>query len=130
MLYQLSIQTSTREQVIDITDQVVELIPDEFSGVVVVYTPHTTCSITINEGYDPDVARDLLKYLSKLVPQSGDFKHLEWNSDAHIKSSLLGVSQTIIVQNWKLLLGRWQRIFFVEFDWPRTRQVFVKFIED
>ena len=77
MLYQLSIQTSTRDQIIDITGQVIELIPDEFSGVVVVYTPHTTCSITINEGYDPDVARDLLKYLSKLVPQSGDFKHLE-----------------------------------------------------
>ena len=128
MLHQIDLQTSFRNQIIDITNQIEELIPKGFSWICVVYTPHTTCGIAINEGYDPDVWRDLLYWLSKLVPASEEFRHLEWNSDAHIKSSLIWVNQTIIVEDWKLVLWRWQKILLCEFDGPRRRKVYVKFI--
>jgi secondary thiamine-phosphate synthase enzyme len=129
MLYQINLQTSSREEIVDITEQVSWVIPSDFSWICIVYTPHTTCWITINEWYDPDVADDLLFWLSRLVPKSQEFKHLEWNSDAHIKSSLIGVSQTIIVEEWKLILWTWQRILFCEFDWPRRRKVLVRLIK-
>ena len=80
----------------------------------------------INEGYDPDVVSDLWNYLNELVPIKSYFKHFEWNSNAHIKSALIWVSLNIIVENWKLILGRWQRIFFCEFDWPRRRKIYLK----
>jgi secondary thiamine-phosphate synthase enzyme len=130
MLFQISLTTSSFNQIIDITGQVQELIPEWFSGMVMVYVPHTTCWITINEWYDPDVWRDLLYWLSKLVPKTKEFKHIEGNSDAHIKSSLIGISQNIIVENWKMILWRWQRILFCEFDGPRRRKVWVKLQED
>ncbi len=128
MLYTINIQTSAANQIIDITQQVEDLIPQGFSGIWVIYTPHTTCWITINEWYDPDVAQDLLFHLSNLVPKLTEFKHIEWNSDAHIKSSLIWVSQSIIVENGKFMLWKWQRILFCEFDWPRNRQVWVRWI--
>ncbi len=128
MIFQIDIETIQREQIIDITDKVEKIIPQDFSWLCVVYTPHTTCWITINEGYDPDVAYDILTHLKKLVPLDGWYRHFEWNSDAHIKSSLIWVSQTLIVENGKLVLWRWQKILFCEFDWARQRKVLVKFM--
>ena len=129
MFYKIEIQTAARNEIIDITSNVENVIPVDFNWVCVVYTPHTTCGITINEWYDPDVAKDLLYRLSKLVPQTGEFRHVEWNSDAHIKSSLIWVSQTIIVENWRLVLWTWQKILFCEFDWPRNRKVYVRLLK-
>ena len=129
MFYKIEIETKYRDEIIDITSDVESLVPNEFSWICVVYTPHTTCGITINEWYDPDVARDLLYWFSKHIPQTEEFRHLEWNSDAHIKSSLIWVSQTLIVENWNLILWTWQKILFCEFDWPRRRKVYVKFLK-
>ncbi|MCX7796705.1 MAG: secondary thiamine-phosphate synthase enzyme YjbQ, partial [bacterium] len=91
---------------------------------------HTTAGITINEDADPDVIGDIEKHLDKLIPDTGVYRHIEGNSPAHIKSSLIGHSLTIPVENGKLLLGRWQGVFFCEFDGPRTRQVIVKLIKE
>jgi len=94
----------------------------------IVYCPHTTAGITINENADPDVASDIERALSVLVPAEGDYRHAEGNSDAHLKASLAGASETVIVENGQLVLGRWQGLYFCEFDGPRTRTVFVKSI--
>lgn len=96
------------------------------SGLAVIYCPHTTAAITINEGHDPDVCADLLGHLEVLVPQKTSFKHGEGNSDAHIKAALVGSSQTVLVEGGLLALGRWQRVFFCEFDGPRNRRYYVK----
>jgi secondary thiamine-phosphate synthase enzyme len=92
---------------------------------VVVYVPHTTAAVTINEAADPDVARDIDVALSALVPRSGDYHHSEGNSDGHVKSTLVGCSETILVDDGRLVLGTWQGIFFCEFDGPRSRTVLV-----
>ena len=128
MIYSIEISTEGNNQMVDITDKIEVLTPKDFSWIAVVYTPHTTCAITINEWYDPDVAYDMLGFLSKLVPSSEYFRHFEWNSHAHIKSSLIWVSETVLIEEWKLVLGRWQKIFFCEFDGPRKRKVYVKFV--
>jgi len=95
---------------------------------MVVYTPHTTTGLTINEGADPDVSRDILAHLRTLVPQHSGFKHREGNADAHIKATLFGSSVQIIVHEGQLMLGTWQRVFLGEFDGPRTRTVWVKIL--
>jgi secondary thiamine-phosphate synthase enzyme len=95
-------------------------------GVVLVASPHTTAAITINEGFDPAVCDDLLAHLEALVPKSRRFTHAEGNSDAHIKVSLLGSSQMVMLSGGELLLGRWQRIFFCEFDGPRSRRYLIR----
>lgn len=111
---------------IDITARVAQLLPDG-GGVVVCFTQHTTCGLTINENADPDVQSDMLGFLQRLIPQyDRGFKHFEHNSDAHIKSSLVGVSATIPFEKGKLLLGRWQGIYLCEFDGPRERVVLMK----
>ena len=113
---------------IDITDLVSKSVKESGirEGICVVFTPHTTAAVTINENADPDVQRDILASLSGIVPSSGNYRHREGNADAHIKSSLVGVSQPVIIENGQLLLGTWQAIFFCEFDGPRTRRVVVK----
>jgi secondary thiamine-phosphate synthase enzyme len=114
---------------IDISSDVAKLIPKDASGIVVCFTQHTTCGMTINENADPDVQSDMLGFLKRLIPQyEPNFKHFEHNSDAHIKSSLMGSSVTIPFENGKLLLGRWQGIYLCEFDGPRERQVVVRMI--
>ena len=116
---------------IDITDQIQKIINKEKlqNGTVIVYVPHTTAGVTINEGADPSVQRDIIETLEKLIPESNSYHHIEGNSDAHIKASLLGSSVTIIVENNKLVLGTWQHIFFYEGDGPRTRKVYVETIK-
>ncbi len=119
------VSTSRREEMIDITERVAGAVrdSDRGSGICVVYVPHTTAAVTINEGADRDVQADILKHLSKMVPEHGGFAHMEGNSDAHIKTLLTGSSETVIVESGRLVLGTWQRVFFCEFDGPRTRRV-------
>lgn len=98
-------------------------------GILTVFTPHTTAAVTINENADLDVQRDMTAFMNKLVPDEAYFRHSEGNSDAHIKSSLFGCSETVIVENSRLVLGTWQGVYFCEFDGPRQRKVWLKFIE-
>ena len=99
------------------------------SGLCVVYTPHTTAAITVNENADPDVKSDLLKGLRESYPDLACYEHIEGNTAAHMKSSCIGCSETVIVEDGELLLGRWQGIYFCEFDGPRTRRFYVKIVE-
>jgi secondary thiamine-phosphate synthase enzyme len=127
-MIEIKVKTSSRNQMLDITAEVSKHIPDGFSGLVLLYVPHTTAGITINEGADPSVKNDILNHLTELVPHSGRYTHMEGNSDAHIKSSLIGNSVTSIVQDGRLALGTWQAVFFCEFDGPRTRKVYLNLI--
>ena len=124
----LRIATSSREAMIDITDQLAETAAEMTSGALLVYTPHTTTGLTINEGADPDVRRDILAHLRAMIPRDGGFRHAEGNSDAHIKASLFGSSVHVIVENGRLALGAWQRVFLGEFDGPRTREIWVQIL--
>jgi len=128
MFLRLNLNTTKKNEMIDITSEIQSFIPSDFTWILMVYTPHTTCAVTINEGYDPDVGYDMLNFFQKLVPESNEFKHFEGNSDAHIKSSIIWVSENLIVENWQILLGRWQKIFFCEFDGPRKREIWIKLI--
>ncbi len=123
-----NISTSQRNQFIDITYKVKEAIEElgKKDGIVTIYCPHTTGAITINENADPDVVADMTKKLNNLVPPHENYAHREGNSDSHIKSSLIGNSCQVILENGQLMLGTWQGIYFCEFDGPRTRKVWVK----
>ena len=124
----INIKTHTRTEFIDITSDVKEIVHGSGikSGVCYVYVPHTTAGVTINEGADPAVVKDILSTLNKLIPQNKNYLHMEGNSDAHIKTSLMGPSQSIVIEEGNLLLGTWQAIFFCEFDGARSRKVMVK----
>jgi secondary thiamine-phosphate synthase enzyme len=100
------------------------------SGVCHIYVPHTTAGVTINEGDDPDVARDMEAAFDRMVPRDADYKHSEGNSDSHIKATLVGSSQTVCIESGCLRIGRWQSIFFCEFDGPRNREILVKVVPD
>ncbi|KUJ96388.1 MAG: Uncharacterized protein XD41_0624 [Desulfonauticus sp. 38_4375] len=130
-MWTLEVKTSTREELKDITSQVQSLVKQEQlqEGVLLLYSPHTTCGITINEGADPAVARDIIQSLKKLIPLHWDYAHLEGNSDAHLKTSLIGPSQLIILEQGQIKLGTWQRIFLAEFDGPRNRKVWIKLLK-
>ena len=124
---EIKVVSKQRNEMIDITNDVEELVRQEKiqDGFAIIYVQHTTAGVTINEGADPDVQRDMVVNLGKIVPKSGDYKHIEGNSDAHIKSSLIGPSITVLINNKKLVLGTWQHIFFYEGDGPRNRKVYV-----
>jgi secondary thiamine-phosphate synthase enzyme len=126
----LSISTSQQTEFMDISREVEEAvlkaqIPD---GLALFYCPHTTAGITINEGADPSVSEDILRILNQMVPFKGPYRHGEGNSPAHIKASLIGSSVSVIIENSRLILGRWQSLFFCEFDGPRSRKIFIKII--
>ena len=130
MLIQRDIKTSSREEIIDITSEVQKVIRESNieSGICLIYVPHTTCAITINENADPDVKRDILYWLNKHVPQNDNFRHAEGNSDAHIKTLMSGQSVELIIDASKPVLGTWQGIYFCEFDGPRKRRFLIKII--
>ncbi|HEY9899793.1 MAG TPA: secondary thiamine-phosphate synthase enzyme YjbQ [Pantanalinema sp.] len=130
MLETLVVKTHAREQLLDLSAEVRAVLARSGAreGLVVVYSTHTTAAITLNENADPDVPRDMLHWLRQRIPQHGEFVHAEGNSDAHLKTSLFGVSQTVVVHQGRLMLGRWQGIFLAEFDGPRTREVLVKVV--
>lgn len=127
MIKEFSIKTNKRNEFLDITSQVEETVKDIKEGTAIVYIPHTTAAVTINENADPDVKSDILKKLSHLIPESDNYQHAEGNSDAHVKASLVGTSETVIIKNGKLVLGTWQGIFFCEFDGPRTRKFIIQY---
>jgi secondary thiamine-phosphate synthase enzyme len=126
----IKVSTSSREELVDITDRIKDLVRRNTwrQGLMLVYCPHTTAGVTINEAADPSVVRDITVALNGLVPRSGDYRHMEGNSDAHIKSSLVGCSEQLMVEDGSLVLGTWQGIFFAEFDGPRQRKVHVHFL--
>ena len=126
----LHIRSHKPVEMIDITRDVCDTIGehDMIEGLAVIFTPHTTAAITINENADPDVCRDMLMGINKLVPLQDGYRHLEGNSAAHLKSSLLGASETLIITNGEVVLGTWQGIYFCEFDGPRKRQVQIQVI--
>ncbi len=130
MIKNINVKTSKRTEFVNITSDVQKIVKESGvkSGVCHVYVPHTTAGVTINEGADPSVVRDMQVFFNKLVPHKGDYMHMEGNSDAHIKTSIVGPSQVIIIDDGKLLLGTWQAIFFCEFDGARNRRVNVKII--
>jgi secondary thiamine-phosphate synthase enzyme len=128
MIKTISIKTSARTEMVEVT----ALVERELAGTgisegrVTLYVPHTTAAITINEGADPAVKADLLMMLNRIVPWEADYKHQEGNSPAHVKASLVGPSETVLISKGRLLLGTWQRIFFCEFDGPRSRQILLQ----
>jgi secondary thiamine-phosphate synthase enzyme len=126
----LSISTSRQTEFLDITRKVEEVIlkAQIADGLALVYCPHTTAGITINEGADPSVQEDILRILNQMVPFKGPYHHSEGNSPAHIKASLIGSSVSVLIENGRPVLGRWQSLFFCEFDGPRTRKVLIKII--
>ncbi len=129
---QFRISTGSRDQFVDVTANVREAVAASgvSDGVCHVFVPHTTAAVTINEGADPAVTRDILAGLDRSVPRDGGYAHAEGNSAAHIKASLLGSSETILVAGGKLVLGTWQAVYFCEFDGPRTRKLLVRVSED
>jgi secondary thiamine-phosphate synthase enzyme len=129
-IHNIEIRTTTREEMVDVTALVRGAVKRAgvATGIAVVYCPHTTAAVTIQENSDPTVKSDMLGHLRKLVPKDAGFAHAEDNSDAHIKSSMIGVSSTLLVENGKPLLGHWQAIFFCEFDGPRDRRLLVRVI--
>jgi secondary thiamine-phosphate synthase enzyme len=124
----LSVKTDRRTQLVDVTGQVQAAVASSgvTEGICYLYVPHTTAAITINECADPDVARDVEGAMDRLVPKTGPYRHSEGNSDSHVKAILVGASQTVFVHGGKLALGRWQGIFFCEFDGPRERKLQLK----
>ena len=125
MAQRIHVRTGEREQLVDITRQVRDAVRASGvrDGVVQLWSLHTTCALTVNEGADPDVARDIVRCLRRLVPHQGDWAHAEGNSDAHVKTSLFGPGLTLIVEDGAPLLGTWQHVFLAEWDGPRAREV-------
>jgi len=128
----LRLKTSRRTEWVNITSEVNRCVAASgiSAGICHLYVPHTTAGVTINEGDDPDVARDMEAAFDRLVPHEAGYKHYEGNSDSHIKATIVGCSQSVWIENGRLRLGRWQSIFLCEFDGPRNREVLVKIISD
>jgi secondary thiamine-phosphate synthase enzyme len=133
MLHELSIRTSAQEGMIEITDEVARVVRESgvTSGTVLLYVPHTTCGITIQENADPGVQHDMLLLLRQIAPRDDPrYRHIEDNSASHLQASVMGFSQFVFIENGRLVLGRWQTIYLTEFDGPRTRRVLVKVLRD
>ena len=130
MLKEITIQTNTQTQILDITAQVQKVVRENgiIEGLCCVFVPHTTAGVTINENADPSVKQDIVMELNKVIPFNDNYSHSEGNSAAHIKASIIGSSVNVPVKNNNLLLGTWQGICFCEFDGPRTRKFYVKII--
>ena len=126
----LSVKTSGRTELIDITSQISKLVKksDVTEGLCMLYVPHTTAAVTINESADPSVKGDILMVLNQVLPWEANYRHLEGNSPAHVKSTLVGASELVAIENGELVLGTWQGLFFCEFDGPRTRKVHVRIL--
>lgn len=127
-MHQLEINTTEKVQFVEITNKIQKIVSNENlkEGICTVYIPHTTAAVTINENADADVTTDMIKEINKMVPFADNYRHFEGNSAAHIKSSMIGVSETLFIENGNLKLGRWQGIYFCEFDGPRKRKIWIK----
>ena len=131
MLETLTVKTNSRTELLDLTRRIQEVVSQSgvSEGLCHLFVPHTTAGVTINESADPSVKADILMVLNKVIPDEEPYRHLEGNSPAHIKSSLIGCHQTVLVSQGRLLLGTWQGIFFCEFDGPRSRRLHLKVVE-
>ena len=132
MLKEIGVRTNKRLEMVNITREVQAFLDaaKAKAGTVVIFVPHTTAGVTINENADPDVVHDILSFTAELVPERAEFTHAEGNSDAHIKSSMFSPSLTLIVEKGRPMLGTWQGIYFTEFDGPRSRKVWLKYVPD
>jgi len=130
MIKTLTVPTRNREELVNVTSAVQEVVSEAgvTSGMVICYCPHTTGAVTINEGADPDVKRDIIYKLNKEIPMNDGYHHGEGNSDAHVKSSLVGCSEQVLVEDGRLVLGTWQTLYFCEFDGPRQRRLIVRVV--
>ncbi len=130
-VYEIPIRTSEHAEMIDITAQIKKVVTESKvkDGICMIFVPHTTAAITINENADPDVVRDFTMAINKIVPWDDDYHHMEGNSAAHLKASMMGFSEMVMIENGKLLLGTWQGIYFLEYDGARNRKVLVKIME-
>ncbi len=130
-LYKYTVETNRKQEFVLLDSYIEEALAESGvkSGLMVVYCPHTTAGITINENADPDVKVDLERGLNKTFPNDPDYVHMEGNSDGHMKSSVVGASETLIIENGEPIFGTWQSVYFSEFDGPRTRTVYIKMIE-
>lgn len=128
----INIRSEMKNQMIDVTSSIQKLVEESHveNGLVTLFVPHTTAAITINENADLDVKRDILHGMNIISPNRSEYRHYEKNSDAHIKSSLVGVSLTIIIEDNQLVLGTWQGIYFCEFDGPRSRKLYAKVLSE
>ena len=127
----LTVKTRSRTELIDITSDVSQLVRKSGikAGLCLLYVPHTTAAVTINESADPSVKSDILMILNQIVPWEADYRHMEGNSPAHVKSTMVGASELVAVENGSLVLGTWQGIFFCEFDGPRNRKIHVRILQ-
>jgi secondary thiamine-phosphate synthase enzyme len=125
---EIQVKTKTRNELVDITPQVEKAVKESgiAEGICIIAVPHTTAAVTVNENADPSVKADIIAKLSEVVPAGDRYRHLEGNADAHIKATLVGPSETLVVRDGRLSLGTWQGVFFCEFDGPRTRKVWVR----
>jgi len=131
MVHRLEIATSSRAQMVDVTGEVKRAVSESGvqEGFCQIYVPHTTAGIAINENADPSVAQDILAVLEKMAPRGGSYRHLEGNADSHVKASIVGSSETVLIEGGRLVLGTWQGLFLCEFDGPRRRRLLVKVVE-
>jgi secondary thiamine-phosphate synthase enzyme len=131
MIKKIEVNTRKRTQMVDITAKIQEVVGKTKTeqGLIHVYCPHTTAAITVNENYDESVQSDITETLNSLIPHHANYAHTEGNADAHIKASIMGSSRTLFIQSGKISLGRWQGVFFCEFDGPRTREVWLRLIK-
>ena len=131
MIKEIPVRTGKRIELVDVTSEVQEVVSKSGikDGLCLVYSPHTTAALIITENADPSVQRDIISKLSKMIPENEGYTHMEGNSDAHIKSAIIGNSRTVIVKGGQLLLGTWEGLMFFEGDGPRSRKLFVKVIE-
>ena len=125
-MIEIQVNTQTHSEMIDVTTLIQDALPREHLGSILIYTPHTTAGIAINEGADPDVQKDTLMMLDRIVPWNENYKHMEGNSAAHIKAMMIGNSKNAIVEKGKIILGTWERIFYCEFDGPRKRKIWLQ----
>jgi secondary thiamine-phosphate synthase enzyme len=130
-MIRLPVQTHSQTEMIDVTGRVQKQVAESgvTDGLCVVFVPHTTAAVTINESADPAVKQDILMVLNKIVPWKDAYRHMEGNSPAHLKTSIIGSSETIVIENGRLVLGTWQGIFFCEFDGPRTRKLDIRLVQ-
>ncbi len=132
MIHKISVGTKKRQQMVDITGEIQKFVSQAkmVDGVVHVYCPHTTAAVTVNENYDESVQHDINETLANLIPHRANYAHTEGNSDAHIKAALMGSSRTLFIEKGKLSFGSWQGIFLCEFDGPRTREIWIRIIQE
>jgi secondary thiamine-phosphate synthase enzyme len=132
LMHTIRVKTSRRTELQDVTDEIAAAVRDSgcAEGICYLYVPHTTAGVLVNEGDDPAVARDIEKTLDRLIRRDDGYDHAEGNADSHIKTALIGSSETVWIEGGQLALGRWQAIFFAEFDGPRSRDLHVKIVPD